>query len=235
MGQRILVVEDENDLANLIELTLNNAGFIVDQCNCGQQGLERALTTDYALIILDIMLPNVDGLEICRQVRINDPVTPIMMLTARNTETDRVMGLEMGADDYLTKPFSIRELEARVKALLRRAAVGQTAEEFGQKTDLVFGDFVIDPRCHEVIFNGSKIELTSTEFELLYFLAQHPNQVFNRSQLLDSVWGYNHVGYEHTVNSHINRLRAKLEQQPKLPKLVHTIWGVGYKFEFSHS
>ncbi len=231
MSQRILIVEDEVDLANLIEITLNNAGFMVQKFNCGQQGLEAALSGKYDLLMLDIMLPLVDGLEICRQVRIKDPLTPIMMLTARDTETDRVMGLNMGADDYLTKPFSIRELQARVSALLRRACLAQTVQEHNK--DIVFADFVIEPSCHKVSYGQREIELTSTEFDLLYFLAQHPGQVFNRSQLLDSVWGYNHLGYEHTVNSHINRLRAKLEHQENLPKLVHTIWGVGYKFEYA--
>ncbi|NRA62777.1 MAG: response regulator transcription factor [Psychrobium sp.] len=231
MSQRILIVEDEVDLANLIEITLNNAGFVVQKFYCGQQGLEAALSGKYDLLMLDIMLPLVDGLEICRQVRLKDPLTPIMMLTARDTETDRVMGLNMGADDYLTKPFSIRELQARVSALLRRACLAQTVQEHNK--DIVFADFVIEPSCHKVSYGQREIELTSTEFDLLYFLAQHPGQVFNRSQLLDSVWGYNHLGYEHTVNSHINRLRAKLEQQENLPKLVHTIWGVGYKFEYA--
>lgn len=230
MSQRILIVEDEVDLANLIEITLINAGFTVVKANEGRTGLELALSGSFDLIMLDIMLPEVDGLEICRQVRVNDPSTPIVMLTARDTETDRIMGLNMGADDYLTKPFSIRELEARVRAMFRRAQLNTSSSTVVQ--DLVFGDLCIEPARHKVSFQEAPIELTSTEFDLIHFLASNPGQVFSRSQLLDSVWGYNHLGYEHTVNSHINRLRAKLEACKELPKVVHTIWGVGYKFEY---
>ncbi|MGB1298800.1 MAG: response regulator transcription factor [Psychrobium sp.] len=230
MSQRILIVEDEVDLANLIEITLINAGFDVTKANDGRAGLQAALSGNFDLIMLDIMLPEVDGLEICRQVRLTDPSTPIVMLTARDTETDRIMGLNMGADDYLTKPFSIRELEARVRAMFRRVQANNTAPSVSQ--DLVFGDLCIEPQRHKVTFQKAAIELTSTEFDLIHFLASNPGQVFSRSQLLDSVWGYNHLGYEHTVNSHINRLRAKLEACQSLPKVVHTIWGVGYKFEY---
>lgn len=230
MSQHILIVEDEVDLANLIEITLINAGFEVSKANDGKTGLSLALSGSFDLMMLDIMLPEVDGLEICRQVRLNDPSTPIMMLTARDTETDRIMGLNMGADDYLTKPFSIRELEARVRALFRRSQLSVDSKSPSQ--DLVFGDLCIEPERHKVSFQDSPIDLTSTEFDLIHFLASNPGQVFSRSQLLDSVWGYNHLGYEHTVNSHINRLRAKLEACDTLPKVVHTIWGVGYKFEY---
>lgn len=230
MSQRILIVEDEVDLANLIEITLKNAGFSVSKANDGKEGLNLALSSQFDLIMLDIMLPNVDGLEICRQIRLTDPSTPIMMLTARDTETDRIMGLNMGADDYLTKPFSIRELEARIKAMLRRAQVNTQSNSTSK--ELKFGELIIEPERHKVSFNNNVIELTSTEFDLIHFLARNPGQVFSRSQLLDSVWGYNHVGYEHTVNSHINRLRSKLEACNDLPKVVHTIWGVGYKFEY---
>jgi len=230
MSQRILIVEDEVDLANLIEITLMNAGFSVSKAYEGKTGLNLALSGNFDLIMLDIMLPHVDGLEICRQVRINDASTPIMMLTARDTETDRIMGLNMGADDYLTKPFSIRELEARIKAMFRRAQL--TTQEQPESHELIFGDLAIEPERHKVSFKQQPIELTSTEFDLIHFLACHPGQVFSRSQLLDSVWGYNHLGYEHTVNSHINRLRSKLEACVNLPKVVHTIWGVGYKFEY---
>jgi len=230
MSQRILIVEDEVDLANLIEITLIGAGFSVSKANDGKTGLKLALSGDFDLIMLDIMLPFVDGLEICRQVRIKDASTPIMMLTARDTETDRIMGLNMGADDYLTKPFSIRELEARIKAMFRRAQL--TTQEQPESQDLIFGDLAIEPERHKVSYKNEPIELTSTEFDLIHFLAKNPGQVFSRSQLLDSVWGYNHLGYEHTVNSHINRLRSKLEACVNLPKVVHTIWGVGYKFEY---
>jgi len=230
MSLQVLIVEDEVDLANLIEITLTDAGYGVKKANCGARGLQLALNQHFDLLLLDVMLPKVDGLEICRRVRERDPIVPIMLLTARNTETDRVMGLNLGADDYLTKPFSIRELAARVAALIRRSTLNNAVTS--QPSAIVHRDFTIDPVTHKTQFKQHAIELTATEFELLYFLAQHPTQVFNRSQLLDSVWGYHHIGYEHTVNSHINRLRAKLEYHQNLPKLVHTIWGVGYKFEY---
>jgi len=226
MSQRILIIEDELDLANLLVINLNQAGFVTEQTQCGKQGLALAIGGGFDLILLDVMLPQVDGIEICRQVRLTDPLTPIMMLTARDTETDRVVGLETGADDYVVKPCGLRELIARVRALLRRAAVSEESPK-----NLIFGQFTIDPVSHKVCNRDQEISLTSTEFDLLYYLASHPTQVFSRAQLLDSVWGYHHLGYEHTVNSHINRLRAKLEKDPQSPKFVHTVWGVGYKFE----
>jgi len=230
---QILIVEDEIDLANLIAITLVDAGFSVTPVHCGSEGLNQALTKNFDLIMLDVMLPEIDGLEICRRIRAQDPVTPIMILTARNTETDRVMGLNLGADDYISKPFGIRELTARVQALLRRSTLSESVTE--PLKPLLFPSFSMDPRLRITTLNTRQIDLTSTEFELLYFLASHPKQVFNRAQLLDSVWGYNHIGYEHTVNSHINRLRAKLEHHAQDLKLVHTIWGVGYKFEYPES
>lgn len=229
MSQRILIVEDEIDLANLLVINLNQAGFTTEQTQRGGEGLSFALSGQFDLIILDVMLPDIDGIEICRQVRLVDKLTPIMMLTARDTETDRVIGFETGADDYVVKPFSVRELMARVRALLRRASV-VVADEL--QKNLIFGQFIIDPSSHKVSNQQQEIVLTSTEFDLLYYLASHPCQVFSRAQLLDSVWGCNQLCYEHTVNSHINRLRAKLEKDPQSPQFVHTVWGVGYKFEY---
>ena len=229
MNERILIVEDEKDLANLVDINLSQLGYRVDQCHDGRRGLNRALKEDYDLIILDIMLPEIDGLEICRQVRETDNLTPILMLTARNTETDRVIGLEMGSDDYLTKPFGVRELQARVKALLRRSQVA--GREPKERSELVAGEVSIDIEAHLAKVDGRELQLTSTEFDLLLYLMKNPGQVFSRTQLLNAVWGYNHLGYEHTVNSHINRLRAKLEADPSNPRFVHTVWGVGYKFE----
>ena len=228
MTQRVLIVEDEHDLINLLAINFNQAGFVTEQSQDGTQGLALALSGQFDLIILDIMLPGVDGMEICRQVRLTDQQTHIMMLTARDTETDRAMGPEIGADDYLTKPFGVRELMARVRALLRRSSIELVKE---QQRNLSVGSVTIMPGSHKVMMGDKAVPLTSTEFDLLYFLASHPGQVFSRAQLLDSVWGYNHLGYEHTVNSHINRLRAKLESDPGQPQYVHTGWGVGYKFE----
>ena len=229
MEKRILVVEDDQDINNLITMNLQDNYHSVDHCDHGARGMAMALKGDYDAIVLDIMLPEVDGLEICRTLRANQIHTPILMLTARDGEADRVVGLEMGADDYLTKPFSVRELQARVKAMLRRMDMMKKQESVPSRL-LEFDGLSIDEFKRQVFLEGKAIDLTSTEFDLLVFMARKPGLVFSRSQLLDSVWGYQHGGYEHTVNSHVNRLRNKLEQDPSNPKYVLTIWGVGYKF-----
>jgi len=229
MEKRILVVEDDQDINNLITMNLQDLYHSVDHCDHGARGMAMALKGDYDAIVLDIMLPEVDGLEICRTLRANQIHTPILMLTARDGEADRVVGLEMGADDYLTKPFSVRELQARVKAMLRRMDMMKKQESVPSRL-LEFDGLSIDEFKRQVFLEGKAIDLTSTEFDLLVFMARKPGLVFSRSQLLDSVWGYQHGGYEHTVNSHVNRLRNKLEQDPSNPKYVLTIWGVGYKF-----
>lgn len=229
MEKRILVVEDDQDINNLITMNLQDNYHSVDHCDHGGRGLAMALKGDYDAIVLDIMLPEVDGLEICRTLRANQIHTPILMLTARDGEADRVVGLEMGADDYLTKPFSVRELQARVKAMLRRMDMMKKQESISSRL-LEFEGLSIDESKRQVFLEGKAIELTTTEFDLLLFMARKPGLVFSRSQLLDSVWGYQHGGYEHTVNSHVNRLRNKLERDPSNPKYVLTIWGVGYKF-----
>ena len=229
MIKRILVVEDDQDIRNLLSMNLSDANHEVECCENGQSGLALAQTGQFDLIVLDIMLPDMDGLEVCRTLRAQNHLTPILMLTARDSEADRVVGLEMGADDYLTKPFSIRELQARVKAMLRRVAM-LSGEPEKNTNDLTFGELNIDVAKRGVMRSGNAIELTSTEFDLLLHLARQPGFVFSRSQLLDQVWGYHHSGYEHTVNSHINRLRNKLEDDPANPKYILTVWGVGYKF-----
>jgi DNA-binding response OmpR family regulator len=182
------------------------------------------------MIILDIMLPGMDGLELCRRLRSRSLYTPILMLTSKATELDRVLGLEMGADDYVTKPFSIRELLARVKAILRRVEGLQGGISERKKDRIQAGDLVIEPEKREVIHKNQIIDVTAKEFDLLLHFAQHPGKVYTRAQLLDLVWGYGHDGYEHTVNSHINRLRAKIEDDPSQPQYILTVWGVGYKF-----
>lgn len=229
MEKRILVVEDDQDINNLITMNLQDNYHSVDHCDHGAVGMAMALKGDYDAIVLDIKLPEVDGLEICRTLRASQIHTPILMLTARDGEADRVVGLEMGADDYLTKPFSVRELQARVKAMLRRMDMMKNQESLSNCL-LEFDGLSIDESKRQVFLEGKAIDLTSTEFDLLVFMARKPGLVFSRSQLLDSVWGYQHGGYEHTVNSHVNRLRNKLEQDPSNPKYVLTIWGVGYKF-----
>lgn len=228
MSRNVLVVEDNPDINNLVTMHLKDLHCEVTQTRDGSQGLQLAKRNHYDLIILDLMLPGVEGLEICRQLRAQETYTPILMLTAKSSELDRVLGLEVGADDYLPKPFSIRELIARVKALFRRVEIMSHPKQ-AQNT-LTFGDMNIDIDKHVVNINGNNIDLTSKEFDLLLQFAQNPGRVYSRSQLLDTVWGYGHEGYEHTVNSHINRLRGKIEKDPTKPEFILTVWGVGYKF-----
>lgn len=233
MSDRILVVEDEPDIADLIRVNLAELGMPIVLKDNGKQGLDTALQEEFSLLILDIMLPQVNGLDICRQVRERKPEQAIIMLTAKNSETDRVLGLELGADDYMTKPFSVRELQARVRSQLRKVSLMRSiADGKNNQSDapLQIGHLTIDQKTHQVRLQEQELELTATEFDLLLHLASHPNQVFSRAQLLESVWGYHHSGYEHTVNSHINRLRAKIEQNATVPSIVQTVWGVGYKF-----
>jgi DNA-binding response OmpR family regulator len=230
MKKRILIIEDNIDLARLLAGHLRDLSYEVDLAADGNEGLANAERTAYDLIILDIMLPGIDGLEICRRIRERPPYVPILMLTARSSETDRVVGLEVGADDYVTKPFSIRELLARVKAMFRRAEQLGRSSAGPAAARIEAGKLVIDPERRTVTLGGTPVDLTAKEFDLLLYFASHPGRVFTRSQLLDAVWGYGHDGYEHTVNSHINRLRAKIEQDPARPRYVLTVWGVGYKF-----
>lgn len=229
MEKTILVVEDDQDINNLLTMNLRDLRHSVEPCDHGARGLKLALNGNYDAIVLDITLPEIDGLEICRQLRANNVNTPILMLTARDSEADRVVGLEMGADDYLTKPFSVRELQARVKAMLRRADMTQDVIK-ADAGHIELDGLHIDSAKRIVKLNNRTIDLTGTEFDLLWHLSKQPGLVFSRSQLLDNVWGYQHSGYEHTVNSHINRLRNKLETDPSNPKYILTIWGVGYKF-----
>ncbi|GAC19215.1 response regulator transcription factor [Paraglaciecola arctica] len=233
MSDSVLLVEDDRDIAELIRVNLLELGVETIVQDQGDKALKMALENDYSLLILDVMLPEVSGLDICRQVREQKPSQAIIMLTAKSSETDRVLGLELGADDYITKPFSVRELQARVRSQLRKVHVLQaanSADVVDNNGPLVIGDLHINQKNHQVVFQDNELELTATEFELLHHLASHPNQVFSRSQLLESVWGYHHSGYEHTVNSHINRLRAKIEIDATSPQIVQTVWGVGYKF-----
>jgi len=231
MSDSILVVEDEQDIADLITVNLEELSLKVDHCLTGEQALIMALEHDYALVLLDVMLPQMSGLDVCRQLRERKPEQAIIMLTSRTSETDRVVGLELGADDYMTKPFSVRELQARVRSQLRRAhLLTQMQQQTTATQSLCIGELQIDNLTHRTTLSGKVLDLTSTEFGLLMHLASHPDQVFSRAQLLSSVWGYHHSGYEHTVNSHINRLRNKLEKDVTNPEIVQTVWGVGYKF-----
>jgi len=230
--RRILVVEDERDIAELVALHLDDLCDEVVVANDGHEGLRLATTLDWSLICLDLRLPGPDGLEICRAVRRERPYQPILMLTAKSAELDRVLGLETGADDYLAKPFSVLELVARARAILRRVDTLTRAARMAPADEptVVAGDITIHPARREVTLCGQPVELTAREFDLLEHFARHPGRVFRRADLLDKVWGYGHEGYEHTVNSHINRLRAKIEHDPSKPEKIVTVWGVGYKF-----
>ncbi|WKD51383.1 response regulator transcription factor [Microbulbifer spongiae] len=229
MSKRILIIEDDHDILRLLRMHLEALGYSVTSCDNGEQGLMRALNQKFNLLVLDVMLPGLDGLEVCRRLRDAGNALPILMLTARNSELDRVLGLEMGADDYLPKPFGIRELQARVKALLRRTALNAQVENRVDRV-ITCGRLHIDCTKRLATLDLQSLELTAREFDLLCYLASHPGRVFRRAQILDAVWGYQHSGYEHTVNSHINRLRSKLERNPSRPEYVLTVWGVGYKF-----
>ena len=227
---QILIVEDERDIASLLALHLNDANFDVSLASDGHEGMNLAFSRKWDLIILDIRLPGPAGLTICRALRREMAYVPILILTSKSSELDRVLGLELGADDYVTKPFSVSELVARVKAIFRR--IESVEKRFpGGAEILSIGDLTIDTIGREVNKGTEQLTLTAREFDLLLHFARHPGQVFSRAQLLDSVWGYGHEGYEHTVNSHINRLRAKIENDPAQPELIVTCWGVGYKFE----
>jgi DNA-binding response OmpR family regulator len=231
MQRNVLVIEDQQDIAELIQLHLKDLSCRVKLALDGIVGLAEAEAAPYDLIILDLMLPGMDGLEVCRRLRSRPRYVPILMLTSKSSELDRVLGLEMGADDYLTKPFSVLELAARVKAIFRRVdALGAAETAVKEKRSLAAGDLRIDPDRREVLLQGRPVDLTAKEFDLLVHFARNPGRVYSRSQLLDAVWGYSHSGYEHTVNSHINRLRNKIEADPANPRYVLTVWSVGYKF-----
>ncbi|MEO8627202.1 MAG: response regulator transcription factor [Betaproteobacteria bacterium] len=228
---KVLVIEDELDIAKLIQLHVQDLPCQVNLAFDGIVGLAEAQANAYDLIILDLKLPGIDGLEVCRRLRGAGRYTPILMLTSKSSELDRVLGLEMGADDYLTKPFSVMELTARVKALFRRVEMlSKKAEGAAQARVIQVRDLTIDIDRHAVSVRGQPVELTAREFDLLVHFSRYPGRVYSREQLLDQVWGYQHSGYDHTVNSHINRLRSKIERDPQNPEYIYTVWGVGYKF-----
>jgi DNA-binding response OmpR family regulator len=230
MLRRVLVIEDDRDIAQLVKIHVEELNCRVTLAHDGLDGLAQAESGSFDLVILDLMLPGLDGLEITRRLRARPNYTPLLMLTAKSSELERVLGLELGADDYLTKPFSVLELSARVKAILRRMEKLPAAAAPTSGGVLEIGPLRIDPACRSVQLAGKPVELTAKEFDLLLFFAQNPGRVYSREQLLNHVWGYRHSGYDHTVNSHINRLRAKIERDPRDPQLMQTVWGVGYKF-----
>ena len=227
MTTRVLVVDDEPVVTEVIDRYLSREGFEVSIAADGAQALDLAHSWAPDLIVLDLMLPNVDGLEVCRQLRRQSQV-PIIMLTARGEETDRVVGLELGADDYIVKPFSPRELVARVKTVLRRTASAPAQSPGGT---LRFDALTLNPQSRKVTLRDTEVHLTSKEFDLLLFLASHPGQVFTREQLMDQVWDYTYAADYSTITVHIRRLREKVEIDAMKPAYIKTIWGVGYKFD----
>jgi DNA-binding response OmpR family regulator len=229
--KNVLIIEDDIEIIHLLEIHLKDLGCEVTKATQGDDGLRKAIELVPDLIILDVMLPEMDGIEVCQKIRANNIQSPIMMLTARSEEIDKVLGLEVGADDYLTKPFSVREFIARVKAIFRRQkmSVTEVVTDSNEKV-MQFDNLSVDVEMRKVILDGIKIELSPKEFELLVFLSSNPGKSYDRTKLLNLIWGYDFQGYEHTVNSHINRLRSKIEPDMGNPKFILTTWGVGYKF-----
>jgi DNA-binding response OmpR family regulator len=227
----ILIIEDNRDLVDLVRLHLESEGYAVTAVTDGSAALAAFAGGPWALIILDWMLPGLSGLDVLRQIRERDALTPVLMLTARGEEADKVLGLELGCDDYMTKPFSVRELTARIKVLRRRIErAAQLADGAGQDQLLELGALRIDHGMRKVTIHGQPVQLTVKEYDLLHTLAARPGRTFSRRQLLDLVWNQDSGVYEHTVNSHINRLRGKIEGDPNRPQLILTVWGIGYRF-----
>lgn len=228
--KRVLIIEDDPDIIDLLEIHLTDLGCNVSKAIDGWQGVIAGADLQLDLIILDLMLPGIDGLEICKRLRMQKIDTPIIMLTAKSEEIDLLLGLESGADDYLTKPFSIRELIARVKAVFRRTSI-QSSEKMEQSNHLLsYGDLIVDIEKRKVSLQNKRIDLSPKEFELLALLASNPGKSYDRQRLLNLIWGYDYEGFEHTVNSHINRLRRKIEPSADQPQYIITSWGIGYRF-----
>lgn len=227
--EKVLIIEDDKDISELVSIHISDMDFEVDKAFDGKTGLMKALNNSYKFILLDIRLPYLDGFEICKKIRQEKINTPVLMLTSKSEEIDKVLGLEIGADDYITKPFSIRELIARVKAVLRRVEISQNKEN-DEDVEIKIGNLFIKVGMRIVEMDSKRIELSPKEFDLLVLLASNPGKTFTRMTLLNQVWGYEFEGFEHTVNSHINRLRSKIETNLNQPEYILTTWGVGYKF-----
>ena len=228
---KVIIVEDDSAIAEMLVYHLQDVGYEVVHFDNGLKAKGYLESSEYDLVLLDIMLPEYNGLDLCRELRQQRPSTPIMLLTSLDSEADRVVGLELGADDYLTKPFSMRECQARIKALLRRCEINnQVVKTDTAATEIAFEELRINEVSRQVFLDDELVELTAREFDLLFFLAANQKQVYSRSQLLDAIWGYTHEGYEHTVNTHINRIRKKLKRADEKPGFIQTVWAVGYKF-----
>ncbi|MBA2501958.1 MAG: response regulator transcription factor [Pyrinomonadaceae bacterium] len=226
----LLVIEDDEKISEAISEYFTRVGYTVKTAGDGLAGVQAALQDRPDVIVLDLMLPKMDGLAVCREVREKAPYIPILMLTAKDDVVDKVLGLELGADDYITKPFSLRELEARIKSVLRRVRNSARTEGTEDEAPIVRGKLRIDPAKREVTVGDRHVELTPKEFELLRLFATNPGRVFPRKYLLEKIWDYSYEGYDRTIDSHINRLRAKIEDNPEDPSMVLTVWGIGYKF-----
>jgi DNA-binding response OmpR family regulator len=226
----LLVIEDDDNISTAIEEYFSRSGYAVTTAADGLAGVEAAVKARPDVVVLDLMLPKMDGLAVCKELRLKNPQMPIIMLTAKDDVVDKVLGLEMGADDYITKPFSLREVEARIKSVLRRARATAAAGDGLDETPIVRGNLRVDPVRREVTISDRHIDLTPKEFDLLRLFAANPGRVFPRKYLLEKIWDYSYEGYDRTIDSHINRLRAKIEENPEKPQLVLTVWGIGYKF-----
>lgn len=232
MSQKILVVDDEQSIVTLLKYNLETAGYIVEVAYDGEEALQKLDAVQPDLVVLDVMLPKLDGIEVCKTIRSDKNLVPILMLTAKDDEFDRVLGLELGADDYMTKPFSPREVVARVKAILRRSQqVQNVKEDENDNEDVIIGTIKIRPEYFEVYKNNELLELTPKEFELLLYLIERQGRVITREHMLNSVWNYEFTGDSRIVDVHISHLRDKLEENPKQPKLIKTVRGLGYKLE----
>ena len=226
----LLVIEDDDNIATAIQEYFSRSGYTVTTAADGVAGIEAAVKVRPDVVVLDLMLPKMDGLAVCKELRLKNPQMPIVMLTAKDDVVDKVLGLEMGADDYITKPFSLREVEARIKSVLRRARATAAAGDGLDETPIVHGNLRVDPVRREVTIADRHVDLTPKEFDLLRLFAANPGRVFPRKYLLEKIWDYSYEGYDRTIDSHINRLRAKIEENPEKPQLVLTVWGIGYKF-----
>ena len=226
----LLVVEDDENISSAISEYFSRAGYNVKTVEDGLMGVKTALDETPDAVVLDIMLPKMDGLAVCRELREKANHVPILMLTAKDDVVDKVLGLEMGADDYITKPFSLRELEARIKSVLRRSKTPASIDGAKDEAPISRGNLRIDPARREVTIGERQVDLTPKEFDLLRLFATNPGRVFPRKYLLEKIWDYSYEGYDRTIDSHINRLRAKIEDNPENPQMVLTVWGIGYKF-----
>ncbi|HGH0826222.1 TPA: response regulator [Staphylococcus pseudintermedius] len=231
MAQRVLVVDDEQSIVTLLKYNLEQSGYVVEVAQDGEEALQKEKETKPDLIVLDVMLPKKDGIEVCKTIRSDKNQVPILMLTAKDDEFDRVLGLELGADDYMTKPFSPREVVARVKAILRRSLLVDHVRKEEEDEDIVIGSIRIRPDFFEVYRNDELLELTPKEFELLLYLVERQGRVITREHMLNSVWNYEFAGDSRIVDVHISHLRDKLEENPKQPQFIKTVRGLGYKLE----